>query len=455
VINFSNTTASAITIGGTANPLGVTTVNAQTTGASPTSGSFVSSAIANVNFATVAGTGSTYDTGTLSSLDFSTTATTFTVDGTHNVTLSTDYTGNAAGLATDLAGQLGAGYTVAANGGADGVVITNTAHGSVAAAITAGTGIVFTGGTGLAGNADDTSANKTFTVDGTHTVTLTTDYTGNYAGLVTAVGTAVGAGYTVSLSGTNQLSIVNNTTGTGSTAPVIGGANAALLGAGTSVNGAAAGANVPGTAASSNLTAALAATGTATPVTLAAGDLTIAVGTGTAVDLAGSYASGQALADAINTAVNGSYASYNTTTHAMSVSSTDAITVAGTKSGSGTGNLAFTTLSATATNGSLNNANVRSAASANDTMLRVDAALTSVSTLRSTLGAIQNRFQSTINSLQAVAENLSASRGRIQDTDFAMETANLTRSQILQQAGTAMVAQANSAPQNVLSLLRG
>jgi hypothetical protein len=80
---------------------------------------------------------------------------------------------------------------------------------------------------------------------------------------------------------------------------------------------------------------------------------------------------------------------------------------------------------------------------ANDAILRIDSALTSVSGLRSTLGAIQNRFDSTINSLQAVSENLSASRSRIQDTDFAAETAALTRAQILQQAGTAMVAQAN------------
>jgi flagellin len=98
---------------------------------------------------------------------------------------------------------------------------------------------------------------------------------------------------------------------------------------------------------------------------------------------------------------------------------------------------------------------VTSVEGANSAIQSVDAALTSVSTLRSTLGAIQNRFQSVINSLQAVSENLSASRGRILDTDFAAETASLTRAQILQQAGTAMVAQANSAPQGVLALLRG
>ena len=109
--------------------------------------------------------------------------------------------------------------------------------------------------------------------------------------------------------------------------------------------------------------------------------------------------------------------------------------------------------SALSTNG-LTSVNVNSVGGANDAILRMDAALTAVSGLRSTLGAIQNRFDSTINSLQAVSENLAASRSRIQDTDFAAETAALTRAQILQQAGTAMVAQANSVPQNVLSLLR-
>ena len=91
---------------------------------------------------------------------------------------------------------------------------------------------------------------------------------------------------------------------------------------------------------------------------------------------------------------------------------------------------------------------------ANKTIVRVDSALTSVSSLRSTLGAIQNRFESTITNLTTAAENLTASRSRIQDADFAQETAALTRAQILQQAGMAILAQANAVPQNVLSLLR-
>jgi flagellin len=91
---------------------------------------------------------------------------------------------------------------------------------------------------------------------------------------------------------------------------------------------------------------------------------------------------------------------------------------------------------------------------ANDTILRIDAALGSVSGLRSDLGAIQNRFESTISNLSTVVENLEASRSRIQDADFAAETANLTKAQILQQAGVAVLAQANASPQAVLGLLQ-
>jgi flagellin len=84
-----------------------------------------------------------------------------------------------------------------------------------------------------------------------------------------------------------------------------------------------------------------------------------------------------------------------------------------------------------------------------------DAALSKVNDQRAQLGALQSRFDSTISNLQSTNENLSASRSRIVDTDFASETANMTRGQILQQAGTSMLAQANSLPNGVLSLLRG
>ena len=84
----------------------------------------------------------------------------------------------------------------------------------------------------------------------------------------------------------------------------------------------------------------------------------------------------------------------------------------------------------------------------------VDAAIKSVSTTRSSLGAAQNRLESTVRNLSVAAENLSAAESRIRDTDMAQEMVQFTRAQILQQAGTAMLAQANQAPQSVLSLLR-
>ena len=102
----------------------------------------------------------------------------------------------------------------------------------------------------------------------------------------------------------------------------------------------------------------------------------------------------------------------------------------------------------------LNSSSVTTVANANDTITRVDSALRSVNSLRSQFGAIQNRFESTIANLQSAVENLSAARSRIQDADFAAETAALTRAQILQQAGTAILSQANAAPQSVLALLQ-
>ena len=87
-------------------------------------------------------------------------------------------------------------------------------------------------------------------------------------------------------------------------------------------------------------------------------------------------------------------------------------------------------------------------------MLAMDGALTALNTARADMGAVQNRFSSVVANLSSNSENLSAARSRIQDADFAKETAQLTRNQILQQAGTAMLAQANQAPQGVLSLLR-
>ena len=97
---------------------------------------------------------------------------------------------------------------------------------------------------------------------------------------------------------------------------------------------------------------------------------------------------------------------------------------------------------------------ISSSRGAQDAIDVIDAALSSIDSQRAQLGAVQNRFENTISNLQNISENVSAARSRIKDTDFAAETSELTKNQILQQAGTAILAQANQLPQAVLSLLR-
>ena len=127
-------------------------------------------------------------------------------------------------------------------------------------------------------------------------------------------------------------------------------------------------------------------------------------------------------------------------------------------SGTELGNIASTgtgaTIAAAADGKSLDDINIGTVAGANDAIKRMDAAMSSVNDLRGQLGAIQNRFESTIANLATSVENLSASNSRILDADFAAETANLAKSQLLQQAGISVLAQANARPQQVLSLLQ-
>ncbi|MEW6293627.1 MAG: flagellin [Pseudomonadota bacterium] len=133
----------------------------------------------------------------------------------------------------------------------------------------------------------------------------------------------------------------------------------------------------------------------------------------------------------------------------ITLQSAASITLGGTQATAG-----FSTALLSASS-NLEAVDVRSVTNANSAILAVDAALTSVTNFRATFGSVQNRFESVIANLTSAAENITAARSRIQDADFAQETANLTRAQILQQAGVAMLAQANALPNNVLTLLRG
>ena len=139
--------------------------------------------------------------------------------------------------------------------------------------------------------------------------------------------------------------------------------------------------------------------------------------------------------------------------YSISYTGTEQITVGGTAADNVKG-LANAVTNPTATGVSVAAINISTVTGANDALRSIDAALTTVSSTRADLGAIQNRFMTTIENLQINAENLTASRSRIMDADFAAETSALSRAQILQQAGTAMVAQANQLPQGVLALLR-
>ena len=116
------------------------------------------------------------------------------------------------------------------------------------------------------------------------------------------------------------------------------------------------------------------------------------------------------------------------------------------------GNAAFSAVASGGASATL----ITGTASANTANIAaLDAAISAVNDRRASLGALQSRFENTISYLRTASENQSAARGRIMDADFAAETANLSRTQILQQAGTAMIAQANQQPQSVLKPLQG
>jgi len=205
-----------------------------------------------------------------------------------------------------------------------------------------------------------------------------------------------------------------------------------------------------GAGASFNVLTPTAVTGTATFTVGATGSSsTINV----ALGAAGSYTSVQGVADKLNG--DASFSSKLTATvndqNQLVVTSNDGSAVvgggtAGTDASAGTG---FGT-SASTTGGGLDFSS-NAAAQASITLL--DSKISSISTARAQIGAYQNRFTHTINNINVAVENLSASQSQITDTDMASEMVNFTRSQILQQAGTAMLAQANQAPQSILKLL--
>ncbi len=196
---------------------------------------------------------------------------------------------------------------------------------------------------------------------------------------------------------------------------------------------------------------------------ITAGDLTIN-GTSVGAVAAGGNAvtQGANIAAAINTVTNttGVTATADATTGAVSLTNLSGtntvIAFAGaTASTAITGLTAATTTATTTTVNGFAGVDISSKWGADVAIASMDSAMSALNAARADLGAYQNRFSSAISNLQTTSENLTASRSRIVDADFAAETATLSRNQVLQQAGTAMLAQANALPQSVLSLLRG
>lgn len=184
--------------------------------------------------------------------------------------------------------------------------------------------------------------------------------------------------------------------------------------------------------------------------TLSGGDLTLTAADGRDITVTESGTGFTAATDGI-TGPDADIASGTAVKGKVTLTAAETITLGGTVANIGFTGVTTIALDSTGVDG----VSVSSVDNANLAIFRIDAALKNVASTRADLGAIQNRFASTISNLQATSENLSAARSRIQDADFAAETAALTRAQILQQAGTAMLAQANAVPNNVLTLLRG
>jgi len=132
----------------------------------------------------------------------------------------------------------------------------------------------------------------------------------------------------------------------------------------------------------------------------------------------------------------------------LSLSATESIAIGGTQA-----DIGFTSAGVALDSNGVDDVDISTAAGAQTAMKRVDAALSTIDGIRGGLGAVQNRFESTIANLQNVSENLSAARSRILDADIAQETSAMTKNNILQQAGVSILAQANQAPQLALSLL--
>ncbi|WP_372873819.1 flagellin [Pseudomonas sp.] len=429
--------------------------------------------------------------GTASTLTGSAAPTTLVIDGTNNtldlsgggisgtvsLTLSSATYGTDQLLAdeinTQIAGSAAAGQVTATVSGGN-LVLTEVDAGSGFSGTdlaVAGNGAANAFGTPANNTAAATVANTAaadFTIDfgGTNqSFTLNTDLT-DAAGVRDEINTQIAAGalnglVTASLDGSGNLQLTEVDVGsdslyTAGALAVSGTGAASVFGAGPT--------STTGTAGTAAVAAVPATTNRSFDISLDGGTAaTITIDDGT-------YDSLEALADNINqkfaadATLKGEVRATVDNGQLQFVRSdkgtANSVTVTAVAGDTGLTNLGFAdadTIAGTdagAVDSSVEQIDISTVEGAQAAIATLDAALAEVDTTRANMGAVQNRFESTISNLQNVSENTAASRGRILDTDFAAETANLSKNQILQQAGTAILAQANQLPQAVLSLLR-
>ena len=304
-------------------------------------------------------------------------------------------------------------------------------------------GTTLTAATGITG-----AGQYTFAAGGkTYDVYQGTNVGGDAQSLANAVNS-------IGVPGVTATAAKTSTTGTNAAA-----ANSAAGTAVVTINGKAINVNMVGSVSSTNVANTMAAINTNSAATGVSAELS---GSGlklTAIDgrnismtFAAGGATGATLGDAgLGTVTATTYGKYDIAY--AGDASLAPVTIGGSAAATVTGQ-ASGTLTPAATGTQLALLDITTVANSTTALATIDNALTSINSSRGSMGAYQNRFSSAIANLQSTSENITAARSRIRDADFASETANLTRNQILQQAGIAMLSQANSLPQGVLSLLR-
>lgn len=374
-----------------------------------------------------------------------------------NLAAAINLVSNQTGVTATANVTTGAITMTAADGRDVAIGLVSTASTTVAAAATLkATFLTQTGLTSASVGTAGTNATAAAVAVGTASTAVASGATVAAAAAASTLGAAtIAAGALVLNTSSGAISVGAITLTTGGALSANG--NAIVAAMNTALAAATGGAAVNGVASVSTtgiitLTAGSSASGISLTLGLTAGDATTATANTTLLALQTGFSAAQLGTQASGGLIAGAVADNRGT---ISLSSTNA---AGIVLSGGNPALAGFTAGTTAAAGStftsIANIDISTAAGALSALSAIDGAIASVNSSRASLGAYQNRFASVVTSLQTTTENLTASRSRIQDTDFAAETASLSRAQILQQAGTAMLAQANQLPNQVMTLLR-